>query len=179
MSDWDLSLRHCLPLSWENAAKVLRFVLGEKKGPPLPWRTKTHISSVLLFFSSSSSKARCQRDQTYEDMTSDGTPLQLQLLLLLLLHCTSGYLMCVCVHMCAFFLPVSYVQGESGWLQKNAHAASKNYVCCVKSLLNKWWNICQASLRLHPSHHHQYHLKPGDSHQLQHLKENCRSMCLQ
>lgn len=51
MSDWDLSLCHCLPLSWENAAKVLRFVLGEKKGSPLPWRTKTHISSVLLFFS--------------------------------------------------------------------------------------------------------------------------------
>lgn len=50
MSDWDLSLRLCLPLSQENAAKVLRFVLAEKKGSPLPWRTKTHISSVLQFF---------------------------------------------------------------------------------------------------------------------------------
>lgn len=61
MSDWDLSVCHCLPLSRENMAKVLRFVLGEKKGSPLPWRTKTHISSVLLFFSGTALKLRAQR----------------------------------------------------------------------------------------------------------------------
>lgn len=61
MSDWDLSLCHCLPLSWENAAKVLRFVLGEKKGSLLPWRTKTHISSVLLFFSPAAAKLPVKR----------------------------------------------------------------------------------------------------------------------
>ena len=94
MSDWDLSLCHCLPLSRENAAKVLRFVLGEKKGSPLPWRTKAHISSVLQFFSPAAVKLPGQKDQTYEDMTSDGTPLQL---LQLLLH-----RMCVCVFVCMY-----------------------------------------------------------------------------
>uniref|UniRef100_A0AAV2KSG6 Uncharacterized protein n=1 Tax=Knipowitschia caucasica TaxID=637954 RepID=A0AAV2KSG6_KNICA len=80
MSDWDLSVYHSLPVSAQNAAKVLRFVLGEKKGGPLPKWTKTHINSVLLFFS----PAPVPKDQTSEeDMSAEAS---LQLLLLPLRH---------------------------------------------------------------------------------------------